>query len=256
MASLAAAIEPDVLPAEARITVLEEALGTEGVDFFGEGFSERLFDTPQAVARIWRSTTGRREMLLSAEESRDANGRDLAFDWVLLQGDPSKVRIEPLDGGARARVTIDWHEPFRISEENDQRTARVDIGLFASNGVHDSAPAILSWTFPAHETRVYEEGPDTDGGGGGTRIVSVDYADPAKTGTYADPVLFPRAAWRDAYRYDADGRSLGWTRARQGEPSEDFAPDGTRLGSAGPVPVAYPLEAVPAGGFVVVERAE
>ena len=84
------------------------------------GLSERLFDTPQAVARIWRSTAGRRTMILSAEDSRDANGRPLDFTWALLQGDPDKVTIEPLDDGVRARVTLDWHDPFRISEENDQ----------------------------------------------------------------------------------------------------------------------------------------
>ena len=63
-----------------------------------------------------------------------------ASPGALLQGDPSKVTIEPLDDGRRARVTLDWHDPFRISEENDQITARVDIGVFANNGVHDSAP--------------------------------------------------------------------------------------------------------------------
>ncbi len=270
MASLAASIEPDAIPAEARIAVVEETLGTEGVDFFGEGLSERLFDTPQAVARIWRSTTGRRSMVLSAEESRDANGRPLAFDWVLLQGDPSKVTIEPLDGGRRARITIDWHAPFRISEENDQLSARVDIGLFASNGAHDSAPAILSWAFPAHEARIYEPGPD-----GAPRIVSVDYAPPpspdgpapapdagapAAPGAYADPLLFPRADWRDDYAWDAEGSLLGWTRRRAEAAPATFAPDGARLldpeagPQAGAVPAAYPLEPAPDGGFRVVER--
>ena len=55
MVSLANAIEPDAIPAEVRLAVLEEDLGTEGVDYFGEGLSEQLFDTPGAIARIWRS---------------------------------------------------------------------------------------------------------------------------------------------------------------------------------------------------------
>lgn len=175
-------------------------------------------------------------MILSAEDSRDANGRPLTFHWRLLQGDPAKVRIEPLDGGARARVTLDWHDPFRISEENDQITSRVDIGVFADNGAHDSAPAILSWTFPAHETRVYETGPDN-----APRVVSIDYADPGKAGIYADPLLYPRARWRDVYRYAADGRRLGWTRRRPDGSETAYGPDGLRADAETDAAVAYAL---------------
>ncbi|MBP7002998.1 hypothetical protein [Amaricoccus sp.] len=249
MVSLANSIEADALPAEARIRVALEEPGTEGVDFFGAGLSERLFDTPQAVARVWRSAAGRRTMVLSAEDSRDANGRPLAFTWALLQGDPAKVAIEPLDDGRRARVTIDWHDPFPISEENPQTTARVDIGVFAHNGAHDSAPAILSWSFPAHETRTYAPGPD-----GAPRPVSIDYADPAKARTYADPLLWPRAAWRDDYAYGPDGAPLGWTRIRAEAEPETFAPDGTRrLADGEAAPVAYRLAPVRGGGFAVEE---
>ena len=258
MVSLANSIAADAVPAEARIRVVEEDLGTEGVDFFGAGLSERLFDTPQAVARIWRSTTtGRRTMILSAEASRDANGRPLEFHWRLLQGDPAKVRIEPIDGGARARVTLDWHDPFRISEENDQIASRVDIGVFASNGAHDSAPAILSWAFPAHEARVYE--PDENGV---PRIVSVDFADPARAKVYADPLLYPRTDWRDVHRYDAEGRSLGWTRRRAGVETL-FAPDGARLLETSPegrplraAAVLYAIGPDPTGTLAVQELSE
>ena len=236
MVSLANSLKASELPAEARIRVVEEDPGTEGVDFFGEGLSELLFDTPQAVARIWRSSTGRRSMVLSAEDSRDANDRPLTFHWRLLQGDPKKVRIEPLEGGRQARVTLDWHEPFAISEENRQKTSRVDIGLFAGNGVHDSAPAILSWAFPTLERRVYETGPD-----GAPRIVSIDHADPARAKAYADPLLYPRADWRDAYRYDASGRPLGWTRTRGGTQAV-YGPDGTRAETGETGAVRYPLD--------------
>lgn len=257
MVSLANSIRADAVPAEARIRVVEEDLGTEGVDFFGASLSERLFDTPQAVARVWRSTTGRRSMILSAEASRDANGRPLEFQWRLLQGDPAKVVIEPIEGGARARVTLDWHDPFRISEDNDQISSRVDIGVFAHNGVHDSAPAILSWTFPAHETRVYERDAD-----GAPRIVSVDFADPARAKVYADPLLYPRADWQDVHRYDAEGRSLGWTRLRVGVETA-FAPDGARLLETSPegrpvraATVFYALSRDPAGTLAVRELSE
>jgi hypothetical protein len=254
MVSLAQAIAPDALPAEARLAVIEEAPGEEGRDFFGTGLSEQIFDTPSAVARIWRSSAGRRSMLLSAEASRDANGRPLAFEWRLLQGDPDRVRIEPEDGGARARVTIEWHDPFPRSATDRQTTTRVDIGVFAHNGVHDSAPAILSWYFPPNETRIYETGPD-----GAPRIAAIKYADPAKAGIYADPLLVPRAEWRDVYAYAEDGTPLGWTRERTGR-QDAFAPDGTRIlttDAAGrPLrtePVAYPLGPGPDGTILVQE---
>ena len=120
--------------------MVEEDLGAEGVDYFGEGLSEQLFDTPAAIARIWRSRACTRAMTVSAEETADPNGRPLSFEWRLLQGDPARVRITPAEDGRTARIEIDWHEPFPISKDNPIRSARVDIGVFANNGVHDSAP--------------------------------------------------------------------------------------------------------------------
>jgi len=254
MVSLANSIEPGAIPAEVRLTVLEEDLGQEGVDYFGAGLTEQLFDTPGAVARIWRSKAYRRSMLVSAEASRDPNGRKLTFHWRLLQGDPGHVTIEPLGDGARARITLDWHEPFRISEDNPLVSSRVDIGVFANNGAHDSAPAMLSWYFPPGETRSYEPGQD-----GAMRIAAIDYADPAKKSTYADPMLIPRADWRDTYAYGPDGTPAGWTRHRAGR-DEDFTADGRRIlepGPAGGAPrtaaVAYALDRDPAGRLEVRE---
>jgi hypothetical protein len=221
--SLANSIHPESIPAEVRLRVESEDFGTEGIDYFGQGLSEQLFDTPQAVARIWRSKTGRRRMIVSAGDSRDANGRPLRFEWRLLQGDPDKVGVEPLGDGSRARITLDWHDPFEISEDLPVTTSRVDIGVFANNGVHDSAPAILSWYFPPREKRRYETGPD-----GATRIVEIDHSDPERQKRYADPLLMPDADWRDRFEYDAEGRFTGWMRARPGR-TERFTATGTRI---------------------------
>ena len=222
MVSLANSIAPDAIPPRVEIGVLEEMPGTEGVDFFGDGLSEQLFDTPSAVARVWRSRAFRRSLLVSAADTEDPNGRPLDFHWRLLQGDPERVTIEPLDGGREARITLDWHEPFRISEDNPLTSSRVDIGVFANNGAHDSAPAILSVFFPPHEARRYEPGPD-----GVPRIAAIDHA--ARPEVYADPLLLPRADWRDDFHYDADGALTGWTRSRAGGAVAEFTADGARV---------------------------
>jgi hypothetical protein len=254
MVSLANSIRAEDIPAEMRIRMEEEELGVEGVDYFGQGLSEQLFDTPQAIARIWRAKTGRREMIVSAEDSRDPNGRPLSFEWRLLQGDPEKIRIEPLERGRRARITLDWHEPFEISEDLSIRSSRVDIGIFANNGVHDSAPAILSWYFPPREARHYETGPD-----GAPRIVEIDYSDPKREGNYADPMLSPAADWRDSYHYDSVGTLREWVRESP-RGKERFTAAGERIltfdieGRARrAVSVTYPLMEDENGALRVVE---
>ena len=253
MVSLANSIAKDAIPPRVEIGVVEEMPVTEGVDFFGDGLSERLFDTPSAVARVWRSRAFRRSLLVSAAGTEDPNGRPLDFHWRLLQGDPERVTIEPLDGGREARITLDWHEPFRISEDNPLTSSRIDIGVFANNGAHDSAPAILSVFFPPHEARRYEPGPD-----GIPRIAAIDHA--ARPEVYADPLLLPRADWRDDFHYDADGTLTGWTRSRAGGATSEFTADGARVlarDAAGrPLAaqrVSYPLGRGPRGALVVEE---
>ena len=119
----------------------------------------------------------------------------------------------------------------------------------AGNGAFDSAPAIVSILFPAHETRRYEPGPD-----GTPRIASIDHADPAKAQVYADPMLMARADWRDDYAWGPDGRLAGWQRSRPGQPPERFDAAGRRLDPAGPRSVTYPLHRTEAGALAVTER--
>lgn len=251
MVSLANSIAPGDIPPQVRIRVIDETPGVAGRDYFGDGLSEQLFDTPGAVARIWRSRAHTRTFTVSAEATQDPNDRPLAFHWRVLQGDPARVRITPLDAGRRARIEIDWHDPFRISESVPLITARVDIGVFASNGVHDSAPAMLSVYFPPQEARSYVRGAN-----GRPRIASIDYA--ARPGTYADPMLFPRADWRDDYAYDAEGHLTGWTRTRT-QGAEAYTAAGTRIvpGKNGvpssAVAVTYPLRRTLEGALVLDE---
>jgi hypothetical protein len=252
MVSLANSIKAGDIPPRVELRVTAEDLGTEGRDFFGQGLSEQLFDTPSAIARVWRASRYSRTMQVSAAATRDPNGRPLSFQWRLLQGDPERVRIEPSADGASARITLDWQEPFRISEDNPLTASRVDIGVFANNGVHDSAPAIISWYFPPEEARRYAAGPD-----GALRIASIDYA--ARPAAYADPMLIARADWRDDYHYAPDGSLTGWTRVR-GARQDDYAADGARIltpaadgAPARTEPVAYPLSRRPDGSLGLQE---
>ena len=254
MVSLANAITPDAIPPMVRLGVLEEDLAREGLDFFGRGLSEQFFDTPSAIGRVWRGRDYTRTMVISAEDTVDPNDRPLTFHWRLLRGDPDRVRITPLGNGERARIEIDWQAPRPVAEESPVLSARVDIGVFAKNGVHDSAPAILSMLLPAHETRRYEAGPD-----GEMHIAAIDYADPDKAKTYADPMLMARAGWRDEYVYDAEGRPVGWTRIRP-ERTDSFDAAGRRILTRDAEgrpdrtePVAYTLERSRAGGLEVRE---
>lgn len=210
MVGLANAIAPDNVPAVVRLHMLRDLKAREGVDYFGQGLSEVLFDTPSAIARVWRSRAGQRRMIVSAAATRDPNGRKLQFSWVLLRGDPARVTITPLDpSGSRARIDLIWQDPRAAPGTPDIMSSRIDIGVFANNGVYDSAPAFLSVLLPHHETRRYEQGQD-----GELRVISIDRGPEA--GPYADPLIFPEMPWRDEYHYDTTGQFTGWTRHRLG----------------------------------------
>ena len=218
MVSLANSIPPDAIPAEVRIRVSED-LGTEGVDFFGQGLTEQLFDTPAAVARIWRSKAGRRSMVVSAEDSRDPNGRPLELPLAPAAGRP---RAGP-DRAARRRRPRPHHprlaRPLPDLRGDPARSpSRVDIGVFASNGVHDSAPAILSWYFPPDETRSYETGPD-----GAPRIAAIDHADRPTPALRRPDALPPRRLAR-RLRLGRRRQPAGWTRPREGRAARTSTP--------------------------------
>jgi hypothetical protein len=235
MVQLANALTPAMVPPMVRLSVLSETPGTEGIDYFGEGLSERIFDTPAAIARLWRGPAARRSMIVSAEATRDPNGGSPEFDWRVLRGDPARTQVAPLDArGLRARITLDWQLPRPVAGRPDILSSRIDIGVFARAGPQDSAPGLISILLPQHETRRYGPGPD-----GEMRIESLDRR--AAQGAYADPFLFPQTDWRDVYRYGPDGTLLGWE--RQGAAGRTlFDADGRRVTAEGPVPVRYGIE--------------
>jgi hypothetical protein len=210
MVALAAAMRPDEVPGMVRLSVeAEDFAPAAGLG----GLSERLFDTPSAVARVFRDPVWEKSVTLSAAATRDPNGRPLAFRWALLRGDPARVRIEPLDpAGRRARITVAWHDavPAPGGAAPARTGLRADIGVFADNGAWTGAPAILSVSFPVHEARRYAPGPD-----GAMRLAEVDYDAPGR-GRSFDPVLHWSAPWRDRLRPARDGMPEGIERRGSG----------------------------------------
>lgn len=217
MVRLAHAIGTNALPPLAQLKVEEETLGEVGRDYFDAGPRERLLDTPCAVARVVKSLSYTRRMVLDAGPSLDPQGKPLAYHWVVLRGDSERIRIRPLDAAQRRVVVeVDYHPRRPIAPGSDMESSRVDLGLFVHNGHHYSPPAFVSLLYLDHEKREYDEQ---------RRIRAVDYAAAATKDNYVDPAIDCRRDWRDEFQYDVAGRLLGWTR-RRGEQREEFTADG------------------------------
>lgn len=218
----AQAIRADALPPAVRLSVLQDPRPTPGRDMFSGGLGEQLFDTPSAIARIHRSVANERRMVVTTAGTEDPNGRPLRFEWRVLRGDAERIRIEPRDPEGRTAVlTIPWHDPYPVPGRPGLMTHRVDIGVFAHNGVAWSAPAFVSVAFSPAEQRRY----DADG-----RVLSIEYPDGTRAEAYTDPLLFVGQGWTDTYAYDDEGRMTGWTRRLDSKPGAEpleFAPDGT-----------------------------
>jgi hypothetical protein len=202
MIARANALGAGTVPPAILMRVIEEDRPGPGQDYFASEISETLFDTPSAIARVWRSTASRRRMVLDAGATSDPNGRALGFHWRVLRGDGARIAIRKLDDtGARVEITVPWHERAPVPGRPELSSDRIDIAVFADNGAELSAPGFLSLLFAGNQARSY----DAEG-----RILSVDYTAPG----YADPLLFPERDWLDRYEYDGAGHLLGWTRRR------------------------------------------
>ena len=217
MVQLARDMTIDKLPAMARIQVIEEDLGVPGRDYFHPHAAEKLFDTPAAIARVFRTTAFTRRMIVDASTSAELSGRSLRFRWSVLQGDPEKVQIRLLDAkGTRAEIIFQWHPRTAIRGLSGMETNRVDIGVFADNGQTLSLPAFVSSFTLANEGRTYIDG----------RIQTIDYGSPGISDRYVDPMIDIPKRWRDEYRYSADIKPRGWVRTMPDAEPQEFAADG------------------------------
>lgn len=208
MLAQAAEMRPEDIPPLVRLRVTEESFIAEaGL----ADLDERLLDSPAAIGRLWRDYAWEKTLTVTAEDTVAPDDRDVTFAWRILQGDPSLIRIEPLGPDARsARITIAWHDPWRLSapQKNgsvERRVSRVDIGVFANNGVHDSAPSIISIDFPEHQIRHYADA------AGSKQLTSIDYNARGRE-AYFDPILYWSAPWTDVAHYNEARALLGWDR--------------------------------------------
>jgi hypothetical protein len=208
-------LRPDSLPPLAQFKVTKEDMPIIGQDFFDFRPHQRLFDTPCASARVYKSTASSLRFTLDAGSSRDLAGRPLSYRWKVLRGDAERIAIKKQDeNGSIVEVTIPWHNRRPVLPDSPMESNRVDIGLFVGNADHWSAPAFFSVYFPDNQKRVYD-----DRG----RILSVDYS----LGNYVDPLIDTPREWQDQYRYEDNGSLHGWTRYRDAKVGEqEFTSDG------------------------------
>lgn len=218
MVEMAHAMKKEEIPPIALLRILKEAQPDPSRDYFDAQPSEAPLTTPFAIARVCNATGFWREMIVTGADSLEANKRPLEYHWVVLRGDPELVKIEEVSGNRDARrIRIGYHTRRPIQPGADIESSRVDIAVFANNGVYYSAPAFLSFMFPENETRVYDDQ---------KRIQSVDYR--GSIGNYVDPALVAERLWKDDYHYDGTGKLTGWTRTR-GRNQEEFNAKGELL---------------------------
>ena len=186
MIEAAHALTLETLPPMIQLRVIEEDQPVADRDFFDANKSETLFDTPCAIARVHRAAQYRRRMIVSAEASTDLNKRPLQFHWVVLRGDVDKITITPRnDAKSIAEIVVAYHARRPIEPDSKMESNRVDIGVFAHNGNHYSAPAFVSIYSLDHEARDY----DPTG-----QLRSITYTGVTDKGNYVDPFLsLPKA---------------------------------------------------------------
>jgi hypothetical protein len=155
MVTRAQLMTPLSIPPVALLEVVEEPTLKAGVDSFDPPAvkGQVLGTSPANVARVYRSTADGYRITLSSKRSADAERRPLRLSWQVLQGDPQFVDIQPQQDGHSARIRVRWHN--LPPTDGGLQTHRVDVGLFANNGLATSAPAIFSLYLQPTEQRFY-----------------------------------------------------------------------------------------------------
>jgi hypothetical protein len=179
MVKMAHDLRVDALPPLVRLKVVAEGQVRPGIDFFDPTDTEALGDTSSAIARLFRGKDLTRKMTVSAEASQDLGGKPLKFEWKVLRGDPLGIKITPKNAaGSVAEIEVTHPKRRPVAADSPLESSRVDIGIFAYNGVHWSAPAFVTWYSFDQEARTYDDQGrirDIAYASGETRIVVKDW---------------------------------------------------------------------------------
>lgn len=236
LVNMAHALTTNDIPPIVLLEVLHETRMIPDRDFFDIARTEHLFDSPLAIARVFRGTAHTRTLEIAARCKTPYD----RLHWVTLQGDPARVTFTPNPtNSARMTLTVAHHTtPFPTPAGNGKtiRTSRVDIGVIAQTGTTFSLPSVISFAFLNNEQRVY----DRHG-----RIQSVDYT--RQPQGYIDPLMTFTRNWKDVYRYDSHGTQTGWERIR-GREKERFTAFGHQVTSTdanGRAAVAHLIRYIP-----------
>lgn len=154
LATLAHSIETNALPPLAPLRIVSDAsMGLVPGRDYDDPRGERVFDSPFAVARVWRAPRETRRMVLAAP----SGGAGLRYHWFVGQGDPDKFSIlELAPGGRKVEITVTRHEspfetPFGV------KSCRADVICVADDGTHFSPPSFVTWYFPPEGEGVYAD---------------------------------------------------------------------------------------------------
>ncbi|OAI48105.1 hypothetical protein AYO44_07900 [Planctomycetaceae bacterium SCGC AG-212-F19] len=159
MIQMAHEMQVGSIPPMIQLRVVEEDRPVAMRDFFDPGIVEVLHDTPAAIARVVRGPKYVRRMVVSAEDSFDANKRPLTYHWAVLRGDAERIKINPLnDAGSRVEILVPYHQRRQVDGHHLKiESNRVDIGAFVHNGTYNSAPGFVTLHTLDNELRTYDD---------------------------------------------------------------------------------------------------
>lgn len=156
MVRMAHDMTPEKLPAVVVMQIVEETKIEAGKNYFEltGAYPWQIADSPVSIGRVLRGNEDVHSMLISLEKTLNPGKAPVQMRAVLLQGDPRFVRIETGLKGAM-RVSVRWQPP--TITVTGIRSHRIDIGIFADNGLGISAPAIISFYMLPNEMHFYDE---------------------------------------------------------------------------------------------------
>ncbi len=158
MVQAAHELKEDEIPPLVKLEVVKEPSFQSGTDYFDVAPSEVLATTPCVIARVFRAAERSRKFTISAAKTKDANGRALQFHWVVLRGDPERVKLHALDGKQTDyEIEVRWQPRRLVHPSLTIESNRVDIAVVAHNGSHYTAPSFVTFFFLDNEDRVYDD---------------------------------------------------------------------------------------------------